>query len=191
MKSRSRTMFFSGSQFDAQSRTYTEKAGAETRKLTDDEVLNGDLDIISQQIAAKHSIVVPTLALESGELPKYRRDGDYIEFSIPFKGDAVWFSVNPRQSYSPSEAPSGNIAGQTLVLDYSVKQHSGEEMHATLHSDIAKINKYLQELSNKAQLFNKKLPGILLSSLQQRREQIINDNSIESQLDKLGYKPAT
>lgn len=108
--------------------------------------------------------------------------GTALRIAIPFKGEAALF----RYGSSPFNSPiPGEIRGDTIILTYSAEHPDAAIARADFENRMGRIESMLQMARGPADEWNRQLPAIVDSRLQQRRAKLERDQGLT-----LGYPPA-
>ncbi len=108
--------------------------------------------------------------------------GTALRIAIPFNGEVALF----RYGSSPLNSPiPGQIKDDTIVLTYSAEHPDAAAARADFENRIGRIERMLQMVRGPVDEWNKQLPEMVRSRLQQRRAKLERDQSLT-----LGYAPA-
>lgn len=174
---------------------------AEISSVGGDRLLNTSTDDLVAYFSEKFSIGVPTLNLDGivadqqeteidvrhdhGRLifdrskPCYVA-GTAIEVEIPFSGDREVFFVQPTtHTLNP---PRGEIRQNKLVLRIQGTNLEPERVKQVIESTIAEIETHLERLRQSATEFNRSLPDMARSRIEERKKKLLADRNLVSGL---------
>ena len=107
-------------------------------------------------------------------------DATIVEFFVPFDGDPELFKYKPSK-YS-SNAPSGRVEGNELVLAYATTDENAEAVRAEFERDLGNIRKYLSWAAGNARHATVLLRDAAEKRIAERRAKLLADHEMVSEL---------
>jgi hypothetical protein len=113
--------------------------------------------------------------------PHYAK-GTALRIAIPFKGEAALFRYGSSTFNNPIP---GEIRDNTIILAYSAEHPDPSTARAEFENRLGRIETILQMVRGPADEWNKQLPSLVSSRLQERRAKLERDQGLT-----LGYPAA-
>lgn len=193
---------FSYQRLDDMFKHRNESLTVEIESLGRDYLLNVSETDLCDTLSSKYELDPPTLCVEEiyakdpeevdvdvrHDFRRAIRDrtkpfhikGTSITIVVPFTGDGTLFRYNPAMlSLNP---PSGTVERQELHLTYSIVDHDKEVLRKNYESDLARINKYLDQIHNQVKQYNQSLRGFINQKIKWRKSKLLADSNLVESL---------
>lgn len=173
----------------------------EISKLPEQRVLQSDPEELTAYFIQKYQVEIPTIDRSSIAATHHERDieiydqwdrqtrhvpGEAYDFEIPFEGESVFFNLKPNTwDLSP---PYADISGQCLRLTISGRALSSEKIKESLDSFLDSVDKYLSWHRQEWGGFEQQLSQAVRQNINSRREKLLKQKDVASQLSNLGIK---
>ncbi|MDH0893018.1 MULTISPECIES: hypothetical protein [unclassified Pseudomonas] len=176
-------------------------ASEDISKLPEQRVLQSDPEELISYFIQKFQIEIPSIDRSLITASHHERNievydqwdkqmrsvpGEAYDFEIPFEGEGIFFSLKPSTwDFSP---PHADISGQCLRLTISGRELSPEKIKESLDSFLESVEKYLVWHRQEWSGFEQQLSQAVRQSINDRREKLLKQKGVASQLSSLGIK---
>ncbi len=176
----------------------------EIESYTVNQLLNSNIYDLTVLLEQKYTHLPPKLIEEdiciyshgdieidiSGDYNRYIIDrrkpfyvqGTYIEYEIPFTGDADLFKYRPSTYYL--NTPEGKIVGNTLRVRYEMTRHDSDATKRRFSDNLQQINNWLIYVRNDISIHTASLNNYIKDNLEARKNKLMADQGM---VDSLGF----
>jgi hypothetical protein len=192
---------FSGTNMHDIVQTQERAAGDAPSRMNDDRLLNTPTDDLVEEIVRQFGLNIPVLDREDawmdssegqvavrdywarGVQPGYTVQGTIIQLSVPFSGEASFFSIQP--TTFNSAPPRGQVSRGAVVIGYSAVDLNAQQAKAALNAAMDEIERHLAWQRQSADPFNERLKTIARTAVEARKVKVLRDrDSVAS----IGFK---
>ncbi len=182
-------------------RNQIDVAKQEVESLTEERVLNTDIEQLVAYFVEKFGVEVPELDFENATATEHERNievhdrwddrwvsvkGMAIDFEIPFSGEADVFKMRP--DTWDTNPPNATIKGQSVCFSVAARELSEEQVTQSFERIKASLIQYL----GWHETLWKGLPGQLAAAargqIEHRRERLLKQKKVASSLSTIGVK---
>ncbi len=168
-------------------------------QLSEDHILQSEIEALVQYYIEKFDVEVPVLDLENVSVSEHERMierydytriisaiGVSFDFEIPFLGDAKVFQMRPN-SYD-SAPPDANIQGNLICFSVIGHQVTEEEVGRLFEHTRDSIQKYLNWHRDMWAGVKDEIARVVRSEVEERRNRLLQQKQVASGLSKFGIK---
>lgn len=166
-----------------------ESVEKDARRVTDQEILSTDVDVISERLSVQYRFDVPDVSYEdlSADPPTFPRDSDQGEiwWHIPISGDGRLFGYH-HQSRPMSPQYDVSIDDAIMKVRTAVRRDRLAQAKDKLKEVLDQIRQYLPDVQHILRVYNDRFAQFAKDVLEKRKEELIANKKAAEDFASLG-----
>ncbi len=161
----------------------------EIKRLSDDEILRGDIESMAADFAAKHQVKPPVLEEEFECSPPSLTPGNApvtVRVEIPFDGESNLFACYGH--HAPVIFERVEVLHNRLALNQEIDKNRLGDLKGIIQALVGRINEALNGMEKIVKYYNEDIVKWGTKTIQERRDDLAKHGRVIEDLEKLGFR---